>query len=89
MLRFWPIIEHQIDYGSFADRSTASAEFLGLMLVGFLAAEESLIHFDDALEFSQFPTARLTQAVEHKPCRLLLHADLFGDLHGGDTLCGL
>ena len=34
------------------------------------------------------PTASLTQPMKHEPCRLLLYADFFGDLHGRDALAG-
>ena len=33
-------------------------------------------------------TASLTQTVKHEPCRFLLNANLFGDLHGADALTG-
>jgi serine/threonine protein kinase len=74
--------------GNLADRAAPSIQLFGFVLVAFLAAEESLIHFDDSLQFRQFSTASLTQAVDHEPCRLLLYADFLGDLHGRYTLAG-
>jgi hypothetical protein len=50
-----------------------------------VAAEECLIDFHNALEFGEFLAASLTKTVEHEPCRLLLDANLFGDLHGRDA----
>jgi hypothetical protein len=68
-----------------ADRTTASIQLFMFVLVGFLPAKESLINFDNALKFGEFPAASLTKAMQHEPCRLLLDADFLGDLHRRDT----
>jgi hypothetical protein len=80
LLRFGPVFENNID------AATSSPEFLGFVFIGLFAAEKGFIGFDDSLQFGEFATASLTQAVKHKPRRFLLDADLFGELHGTDSL---
>ncbi len=74
--------------GNLADGTASSIQLFGFVLVGFLAAKERFIDFDNTLELRQFATASLTQAVEHEPRRFLLYADFLGDLHGRNALAG-
>jgi hypothetical protein len=55
-----------------ADRPASYLELLGVVLVGFLAADERFIDFDDAAELLEIgSTARLAQPVQDEPSRLL------------------
>ena len=76
------------DNGSLAHRTATGAEFLGLMFIGLFATEKGFVSFDDTLQLFKFSTARLTEPMKHEPCRFLLNADLFGDLHRTDSLTG-
>src|SRR5450756_1876763 len=74
---------------SFTDRTSSSLELLRFVLVLFLAADECLIHFDQASEtviLAAFSHAGFTQPLEHEPCRLLGNSDLLRHLHRTDTL---
>src|SRR5208282_4646089 len=62
----------------FAYRSTSGPEFLVLMLVALLAADEALVYFDDAAQLVQViaRAASLAQTLQHEPSGLLGYADL-------------
>lgn len=73
--------------GSLAHRATSGFEFLVLVFIAFLAADEALIQFHDTLELGEFrPTARLSQPMQHEPSRFLSDANLFRQLQTGDAL---
>src|SRR5579859_698285 len=77
-------------HGSFTNRPASGAEFLVLMLVCFLATDKTLVKLYHAFQFLHDggSRARLTQAVENKPCRLLRNADLLRQLQARDSLAG-
>lgn len=56
------------------------------MFIGLFATEKGFVSFDNSLQFGEFTAASLAKSVEHKPSRFLLYSNLFGDLHGGDSL---
>ena len=60
------------------------------MLVALFSADETLVHFDDAAQLVKIITraARLSQPLEHEPCRLLGNANLFTELQARDALAG-
>ena len=64
--------------------------FSGRLLLSFRSVVEHNISdfIEDSrwLHFGEFAAASLAQAVKHEPCAFLLYADLFGDLHGRDSL---
>src|SRR5579872_460889 len=74
-------------HGSFSDRPTACAEFLVLMLVRFLATDETFVKLYDAFEF--FDTLRraagFAQTMQHEPCGLLRDADFLRQLQRRDA----
>jgi hypothetical protein len=73
----------------FTDRAVPSLEFLVFMLVGFLAADERFVDFDDAFEFGQVPPAAgLAEPMQDEPSRLLGNPDFLRQLHRGNALAG-
>ena len=77
-------------HSSLADAPTASPQFLVFMLVGFFPADVALIRFDNAPQFVEIipRAARLSEPLQHKPCRLLSNADLLCQLQARDALPG-
>src|SRR5208282_3049031 len=76
---------------SLANRATASLELFVFVLVALFAADETLVHFDDATQLVKVITraARLAQTLQHEPSGLLGNANLFPELQAGDALaCG-
>ena len=74
-------------HGGFADSTTASFQLFVLMLVPFLAADETLVKFHDALQLCElWASASLTYPMENEPCALLRDADLLRRLHRTDAL---
>src|SRR5208282_4732983 len=77
--------------GSLAHGTASSLELFVLVLVALFPADETLVHFDDAAQLVNViaGAARLTETLEHKPCRLLGNANLFPELQARDALaCG-
>ena len=74
------------DYGSLSHSATPSSELLVLVFIALLAADEAFVDLDHAAQLVELPAARLTEPMEHKPCRLLGNADLFRQLHRRDSL---
>ena len=74
--------------GLLADRAASRMEFLGLVLVRFLAADVGLVDFDHVAQREVSPPARFTYPVQHMPCGAVLHAKLFRQLQRGDALAG-
>ena len=75
--------------GLLADRAPSGVELFGRVLVAFLSADVGLIDFDHVAQRELPPATRLAYAVQHMPCRPILHAKLFGELQGADALaCG-
>lgn len=76
-------------HSSFADSTATSFQLFVLMLVPFLAADETLIKFHDALQFRELrATASLAYPMENEPRALLRDADLFRQLQRTDALTG-
>src|SRR6266568_1081564 len=74
------------EYRSFANRAASEILFVGLMLVDFQAADESLVDLDGAAQFVQFLTARFAETVKDEPRRLLSDANFLRQLHRRDSL---
>jgi len=73
----------------FADRAVPSLELLVFMLIGFLAADECFVDFNDTGELLEvLSAASLSQPMQDKPSRLLGDADFLGELHRGNALAG-
>lgn len=76
-------------HSSFADSTTSSFQLFVLMLVPFLAADETLVKFHDALQLCELrATASLTYPMENEPCALLCDSNLFRQLQRTDALTG-
>jgi hypothetical protein len=74
-------------HGSFADSTTSSFQLFVLMLVPFLAADETLVKFHDAFQFCELrPSASLTYPMENEPCALLRDTDFLRQLQRTDAL---
>ena len=59
------------------------------MLVGFLAADERFVDFDDTGELLEIGTAAsFPQPMQDEPSRLLRDPDFLGELHRGYALAG-
>ena len=67
-------------------RSTAHLQLLGLVLVGLLASEVLLVGLHHAREERLLVAARLLDAMEHVPGRLLRPVQLLRELQRGDAL---
>ena len=78
-------LAHSVD-GRFTRAAGSGMQFLSLVLVTFLAADEGLINFDDALQVSEVVSASFAQALQHKPRGLLRDPDFLRQLHGRDAL---
>ena len=67
--------------GLLADRSTSGVEILPFVLVGFLAADERLVDFHDALELSaRIAVQGFAQPSQKEPCRTLCDGQFLGKL---------
>ena len=75
-------------YGSLADRSAPTSEFIGLVLIALQPANKSLVNLHDAAQLVGVLAASLAEPLEHEPCRLLSDADFFAELEGRDSLAG-
>jgi hypothetical protein len=74
-------------HSSFADSPATSFQLFVLMLVPFLAADETLVKFHDAFQLCEFPTAAsLTYPMENEPRALLRDTDFLRQLHRTDAL---
>jgi len=72
-----------------ADRAATGLELLRLVLIGFLAADESFVNFDDTGKLLEIATAAsFPEPVQNEPSRLLRDPDLFRQLHAGYALAG-
>src|SRR6266404_8671390 len=74
--------------GDFANGTTALFQLFVLVLVALFAAYECLVYFDKAAQLLNVFAARLAQALQHEPSRLLGYANLFAQLQGTDALAG-
>jgi hypothetical protein len=76
-------------HGSFADSTTASFQLFVLMLVPFLATDETLIKFNYALQLCELrASASLTYPMKNKPRGLLRNTDFLRQLQRTDALTG-
>lgn len=71
-----------------ADSATTRIELFTGMLVRFLAADVSLVDFNNAGQHGRVVAASLTQALEDEPSRLLGDTYLFAQLKAADALAG-
>lgn len=75
-------------HGSLADRAATGVQLLGLVLVGFLAANIHLVDFDEAAQDGRVIAAGFTEPLQHEPRALLRDPDLLGQLKAGNALAG-
>lgn len=75
-------------HGSFADSTASSFQLFMLMLVPFLAADETLVKFHDALQLGDNfrSAASLAQPMQDEPRGFLRNSDLLGELKAADAL---
>ena len=74
------------EYRSLANRAASEILFVGLVLVDFQTADESLIDLDRAAQFLQVFAARFAETVENEPRGFLSDSNFLRQLHRRNAL---
>lgn len=85
-----PITFAHPKHGSLSDSAATSAELLVLMLVGFLAADKTLINFHYALELLLYLWSAhgFAETLQNEPRGFLRDSNFFRELQAADALAG-